>query len=91
MKRTRTAEDQELRMDLHRAGLAMTLAHFRRETGLSQAELAEKAAISQQQLSKLEKGDNCNMVTFLRVCEAMDLELICVRRRASEDSQAGRV
>lgn len=90
MKRTRNPKDVELGVDLQRAGLAMALAGFRKESGLAQSELAELASISQQQLSKLEQGDNCHIATFLKVCEAMELELKCVRRSESGSRPFGR-
>ncbi|OGU14600.1 MAG: hypothetical protein A2X61_05975 [Ignavibacteria bacterium GWB2_35_12] len=41
--------------------------------GFSQKELAYKSGITQQQLSKIEKGENCNIYTFLKVCNALGL------------------
>jgi len=47
----------------------------REKNGLSQAEVAKKAKITQQQLSKIENGDNCNLLTFLKVCQALNLNI----------------
>ena len=47
------------------------LQPLRQHLGLSQQEVAKKAKITQQQLSKLEHGANCNVSTFLKVCNAL--------------------
>ena len=54
-------------------GLAITEA--REQMGLSQRELAQKSQITQQQLSKIENGVNCNMLTFIKVSSALGLNL----------------
>ncbi|MDR0496968.1 MAG: helix-turn-helix transcriptional regulator [Treponema sp.] len=54
-------------------GLAITEARERK--GLSQKELALKSHVTQQQLSKIESGINCNMLTFIRVSSALGLGL----------------
>ena len=54
-------------------GLAITEA--REQKGLSQRELARKSHVTQQQLSKIENGINCNMLTFIRVSSALGLDL----------------
>ncbi len=41
--------------------------------GLSQKELANKANITQQQLSRIENGINCNILTYLKVLRALGL------------------
>ncbi len=53
--------------------LAVKIAEERDKAGLSQSELAKRAKITQQQLSKIENGTNCNMATFFKVCDALDL------------------
>lgn len=40
--------------------------------GMSQAELAKKAGISQQQLSKIEAGGNFTLLTFLKILAALN-------------------
>lgn len=47
----------------------------RKKTGLTQSQLASKAQITQQQLSKIEKGLNFNIKTFLKVCYALDVKM----------------
>lgn len=55
--------------------ISIKIAETRSKQGLSQKELAEKAHITQQQLSKVENGINCNMSTFLKVCNALGMSL----------------
>ncbi|MGD2093327.1 MAG: helix-turn-helix transcriptional regulator [Candidatus Aminicenantes bacterium] len=43
--------------------------------GMSQKELAEKANITQQQISKIEAGMNCHLATLLKVCGALNLKI----------------
>ena len=59
------AEEKQL------AQLSLQILQVRQHLGLSQQEVAEKAKITQQQLSKLEHGANCNVSTFLKVCNAL--------------------
>lgn len=69
------AEERLLRM-------LMKIAEARKSLGLSQKALASKAKVTQQQISKIESGINCNMATFLRVCQA--LGVVCELRRSSQ-------
>ena len=55
--------------------LSLRVLEARKQAGLSQQQLAQKAQITQQQLSKIEHGMNCNMTTFLRVCAALGLNI----------------
>ncbi len=57
------------------AQLSLRLHSAREGLGLSQQEVAKKAEISQQQLSKLENGANCNITTFLKVCDALGVKV----------------
>ena len=61
------------------AELSLRIYEYRELMGLSQQELAKRARITQQQLSKIENGINCNLATFLRVCNALGLELDLVQ------------
>jgi transcriptional regulator with XRE-family HTH domain len=54
--------------------LSLQIHEKREKSGLTQKQVAEKAKITQQQLSKVENGINCNILTFLKVCEALGLE-----------------
>jgi HTH-type transcriptional regulator / antitoxin HipB len=57
------------------ANLSLKILDVREHLGLSQTEVARKAKVTQQQLSKIENGVNCNMVTFLKVCNALGIKL----------------
>lgn len=65
-----------------RIDLAVKIAMERNKLGISQAELARKAKVTQQQLSKVENGVNCNMQTFIKVCTALGLKLNFERTKA---------
>ena len=56
-------------------GLAIKIANARTTQGLTQADLARIANVTQQQLSKIENGENCNMLTFLKVSKALNLQV----------------
>ena len=47
----------------------------KKRRGMSQKELAEKANITQQQISKIEAGMNCHLATILKVCRALNLKI----------------
>ena len=53
--------------------LSCAIIEAREKYGLTQKELAEKSRITQQQLSKIENGVNCNMLTFIKVSNALGL------------------
>ena len=55
--------------------ISLKILEERNKKGLSQKELSSKAHITQQQLSKVENGINCNMSTFLKVCHALDIKI----------------
>lgn len=55
--------------------ISLKIHKVREKLGLSQKELACKATITQQQLSKIENGINCSIKTFLKVCNALNLQL----------------
>lgn len=55
--------------------IAVKILEERNKRGLTQKELAQKANITQQQLSKVENGINCTMTTFLKVCHALDIKI----------------
>jgi transcriptional regulator with XRE-family HTH domain len=57
------------------AELSLKILDTREHLKLSQAEVAKKAKITQQQLSKVENGINCNMSTFLKVCNALGIKI----------------
>ena len=55
--------------------LGMVITETREKLGLSQKELAQKSHITQQQLSKIENGYNCNLLTLIKVLSALGLDL----------------
>jgi DNA-binding XRE family transcriptional regulator len=64
------------------AELSLKILGTREQKGLSQKEVAQKAKVTQQQLSKVENGINCNLTTFLKVCNALDLKIDLGQSRA---------
>ena len=59
----------------HMLELGLAIIEAREQRGLSQSELAQKSHVTQQQLSKIENGVNCNMHTFIKVSSALGLDL----------------
>jgi len=55
--------------------LGLLIIKAREQKGLTQRELAKKSQVTQQQLSKIENGVNCNMLTFIKVSSALGLDL----------------
>jgi ribosome-binding protein aMBF1 (putative translation factor) len=55
--------------------LGLRIAEARQHLGISQKELAQKSRITQQQLSKIENGLNCNMLTFIKVSATLGLRV----------------
>jgi ribosome-binding protein aMBF1 (putative translation factor) len=55
--------------------LSYAIVKAREKSGLTQKELAQKSHVTQQQLSKIENGINCNMLTFIKVSNAHGLGL----------------
>ena len=55
--------------------LGLAIMEAREQKGISQRELAQKSHITQQQLSKIENGINCNMLAFIRVSSELGLGL----------------
>ncbi len=53
--------------------IGLEIAGARTKLGISQAELARRAHVTQQQVSKMEIGTNCNVLTLLRVCRVLSL------------------
>ncbi len=61
--------------ELHAARLAIEIAQARDNLGMTQADLATKAHITQQQLSKVENAKACNVETLFKVCDALEMDL----------------
>jgi len=64
--------------------LRRTVIKERKNQNLTQKELAEKARLTQQQLSRLELGHECNpsLSTITKVLNALNLEVKFVHRSA---------
>ena len=63
--------EEELRL----LKLGLEIIKAREKSGMTQKELAQKSRVTQQQLSKIENGVNCNLLTFIRVSSALGLGL----------------
>jgi len=59
----------------HLLQLSYAIVEAREKSGMTQKELAKKSHVTQQQLSKIENGVNCNMLTFIKVSNALGLDL----------------
>jgi len=55
--------------------LSMLIIKAREQQKLTKSELAEKSQVTQRQLSKIENCDNYNMRTFIKVSNALGLDL----------------
>jgi DNA-binding XRE family transcriptional regulator len=55
--------------------LGLKIAETRQHLGISQKDLAQKSRITQQQLSKIENGCNCNLLTFIKVSSTLGLSV----------------
>jgi len=62
-------------VELQLAKLALRIHHSRELLGFSQAEVARRAKVTQQQVSRLESGLNCNIATLLKICTALRVEV----------------
>jgi DNA-binding XRE family transcriptional regulator len=70
-KKFKEVYDEEKEM----LALSLALHEARKKAGLSQGEIAAKAKLTQQQVSKIEKGIDCNITTFIKVCHAAGFKL----------------
>ena len=55
--------------------ISIRIVKARTDQNLSQAELAERAHVTQQQLSRIENGMNFNIKTLLKLCDALNLSI----------------
>ena len=55
--------------------VAFKLSKERKKHGLTQTAAARNARLTQQQYSRLENGENCNIITYLKACRAAGLTL----------------
>ncbi len=57
------------------AEIAVKIQEARQKQGLTQKELARKAQVTQQQLSNIENGSNFTIKTFLKIREALHINI----------------
>lgn len=55
--------------------MAYRVNKTRKKQGKTQGEVAKKAHLTQQQFSRVENGDNCNIMTYLKACHAVGLKI----------------
>ena len=55
--------------------MAYRLNEERKKQGMSQSDVAKEAHLTQQQFSRVENGDNCNIMTYLKACHAVGLKM----------------
>jgi HTH-type transcriptional regulator/antitoxin HipB len=61
--------------------LSLALQEARKNAGISQNEIAQQANLTQQQVSKLENGENCTIMTYLKASKAVGFMLSLQPRR----------
>jgi HTH-type transcriptional regulator / antitoxin HipB len=65
--------------------LSMKLQEARQKSGASQKKVAKDAQLTQQQLSKIENGENCNILTYLKASRAVGYRLTLQRLKLSSN------
>jgi predicted XRE-type DNA-binding protein len=71
----------ELRRTQHRYRLGAEFSLLRKETGISQDELAKRTGIDQAEISRIERGaSNATEDTLARIAQELDAEIALVRR-----------
>ena len=66
-----------------RVDLAVAIARKREEEGLSQSIIARMAHLTQQQISKIESGENCTIDTYLKAMAALGMNFQDVSRKSA--------
>jgi len=62
------------------------LRRVRKDTGISQSDLAERSGLWQETISKIEGGSpGSRLETVMEICAALDLEIV-IRRRTKGSS-----
>jgi len=64
--------------------ISIKILEIRRSQNISQQELAKRANITRQQLSRIENGMNFNIKTLLKLCNELDLTLDFKQRHKLE-------
>lgn len=62
--------------EVKKLDIMLKIHEEREKRGMSQADIAKKAHITQQQMSKIENGENCTISTLLKVCQALGFDLV---------------
>ncbi|WP_010260922.1 helix-turn-helix transcriptional regulator [Treponema primitia] len=55
--------------------LGLKITETRKYLGMTQKDLAEKSHVTQQQLSKIENGINCNLLTFIKISSTLGFKI----------------
>lgn len=55
--------------------ISLKIAELRKKAGITQKELSKRAQVTQRQLSKIENGISYNILTLLKVCNAINLRV----------------
>jgi predicted XRE-type DNA-binding protein len=65
--------DSRIKAEKLRVDLAVAIAKKRETEGFSQKVIANIAHITQQQMSKIENGENCNIDTYFKAMAALGM------------------
>lgn len=65
--------DSRIKAEKMRVDIAVAIAKKREEEGFSQKVIANIAHLTQQQVSKIENGENCNIDTYFKAMAALGL------------------
>ena len=65
--------DSRVKAEKMRVDMAVAIAKKREEEGFSQKVIANIAHLTQQQVSKIENGENCNIDTYFKAMAALGL------------------
>lgn len=65
--------DSRIRAQKLRVDMAVAIAKKREVEGFSQKVIAKTAHLTQQQISKIENGENCNIDTYFKVMAALGM------------------
>ena len=65
--------ENRVKAEKMRVDLAVAIARKREAEGLSQSVIARLAHLTQQQLSKIENGENCTIDTYFKAMAALGM------------------
>ncbi len=65
--------DSRIRAQKLRVDMAVAIAKKREVEGFSQKVIANTAHLTQQQISKIENGENCNIDTYFKVMAVLGM------------------